>query len=193
MPVDWEVGRWKGVPRDERACALCGHARGDVQHLVSGCPKVGPTASNGPEKEWWEFLVHGRLGANAEWRAAARHVERAWRMTCDERRRVRAVASAGEVAARQDRRDRRSTGEVGAAVVVQRGPEVGEAVSALSVSKSEQGMQSEEARQREAEQTAARMRGATSSRRLDGPQLVPGQGWALKRGVVRPRGTGREA
>ena len=79
MSVDWEIDRWNRVPYAERRCRECGATRGDVCHLISGCPALPALRGGEPGAACWNFLVNAQHEDGAMWRRVARHIEQSWR------------------------------------------------------------------------------------------------------------------
>ena len=79
MSVDWEIDRWNRVPYAERRCRECGATRGDVCHLISGCPALPALRGGEDGAACWNFLVNAQHEDGAMWRRVARHIEQSWR------------------------------------------------------------------------------------------------------------------
>jgi len=93
LPVESEVGRWRGIPADRRVCNSCALSIGDVGHFVRECAALPGTFAT-PVGEFdgydsWHFLQDAQHTPTEGWRSVARRLERRWRhksqvgTTCD--------------------------------------------------------------------------------------------------------------
>ena len=79
LPLEIEVGRWQGIPREERLCKLgCGvFTVGDLPHFLDGCAALTTDRVGSLSRYSAEAKSTGNL--LFFWRAKANALERRWR------------------------------------------------------------------------------------------------------------------
>ena len=78
LPVEEETGRWCGVPREERACQMCGASQGNVCHFLDECAHLHHACGGDHTPVWPELLECSRKTTGRRWRFIARTVQMRW-------------------------------------------------------------------------------------------------------------------